>query len=245
MAIFDQSEFEIRCEWGRRGLQELAPVSDVVVVVDVLSFSTAVDIATARGAIVFPYPFKDDSAEAYADSVGAGVASNRLASNKRGDGFSLSPDSLRRIPDGYRLVLPSPNGAALCFSAGCRNLLTGCLRNASAVSEAAKRLGSTIAVIPAGETWDDGSLRPCLEDLIGAGSVIAGLPGRRSPEAELAVAAFERFANDLPAVLRSCASGKELIERGFATDVDLAAEHNVSRNAPVLKEGAFAGMKQL
>ncbi len=245
MAIFGQSEFDIRCEWGRRGLEELASVCGVVVVVDVLSFSTAVDIATARGATVFPYPLRDDSAAAYSDSVGG-----RLASSKRGGGFSLSPQSLLGISRGYRLVLPSPNGAALCFSAHCRNLLTACLRNAPAVSEAARRLvttnsGSAIAVIPAGETWDDGSLRPSLEDLIGAGSVIAGLPGRRSPEAELALAAFERFARDLPATLRACASGKELLERGFAADVDLAAQHNVSRNVPVLEDGAFVSMKQL
>lgn len=240
MAIFDQSEFDIRCEWGRRGLQELAPVSDVVIVVDVLSFSTAVDVATARGAMVFPYPLKDDSAAAYADSVGA-----KLASSRRAAGFSLSPDSLLAIPPEYRLVLPSPNGAALCFSARWRNLLTACLRNAPAVSEAAKRLGSMTAVIPSGETWDDGSLRPSLEDLIGAGSVIAGLPGRRSPEAEVALAVFERFARDLPATLRACASGKELIERGFSADVDLAAQHNVSPSAPILEHGAFVSMKQL
>lgn len=240
MATFNQSEFEIRCEWGRHGLEEIAPISEIVVVVDVLSFSTAVDIATSRGAIVFPYPFKNDSAAAYADSVGA-----NLASGKRGGGFSLSPDSLRSIPEGHKLVLPSPNGSALCFSAQCPYVLTPCLRNARAAAEAARRIGATIAVIPAGETWDDGSLRPSLEDLIGAGSVIAGLPGRRSPEAELAVAAFERFAHDLPAALRSCASGKELIERGFAADVDLAAELNVSGNVPVLKDGAFVSMKQL
>jgi len=240
VAIFDQSEFDIRCEWGRRGLQELAPLSNVVIIVDVLSFSTAVDIATSRGAMVFPYLVKDDSAAAYADSVGAA-----LASNARGGGFSLSPDSLRGVPEGHKLVLPSPNGSALSFSAQCTNLLTACLRNARAVSEAAKRLGDTIAVIPAGETWDDRTLRPSVEDLIGAGSVIAGLPGRRSPEAELALAAFERFAHNLPATLRACSSGKELIERGFATDVDLAAQHNVSKNVPIFKDRAFASMKQL
>ena len=32
----DQGEFDIRCEWGLRGVQTLAPISDVVVIVDVL-----------------------------------------------------------------------------------------------------------------------------------------------------------------------------------------------------------------
>jgi 2-phosphosulfolactate phosphatase len=103
---FDQAEFEIRCEWGAHGLRELAPISDVVVIVDVLSFTTAVEIATARGAMIFPYPLRGEAAASYADSVKAALASaDRLV------GFSLSPASLRTLPAGYRLVLPSPNGS--------------------------------------------------------------------------------------------------------------------------------------
>jgi 2-phosphosulfolactate phosphatase len=43
----------------------LAPVSDVVILVDVLSFTTALDIATSRRAVVFPYPRRDASASSY------------------------------------------------------------------------------------------------------------------------------------------------------------------------------------
>jgi len=59
--IFSQSDFDIRCEWGKQGVFVLAPVSDVVIIVDVLSFSTSVDIAVSQGAIVFPYPWRDDT----------------------------------------------------------------------------------------------------------------------------------------------------------------------------------------
>jgi 2-phosphosulfolactate phosphatase len=38
---FDQAEFELPCEWGLRGLRELAPVSDVVGLVDVMPLTTA------------------------------------------------------------------------------------------------------------------------------------------------------------------------------------------------------------
>src|SRR5947209_4340907 len=107
---FSQAEFEIRCEWGLRGLRDLAPISDVVIIVDVLSFSTALDVGTSRGGIIFPYPLKGDSAAAYAASLNA-----QLASAGRGVGFSLSPESLRFMEAGCRLVLPSPNGAALSF----------------------------------------------------------------------------------------------------------------------------------
>ena len=153
----------------------------------------------------------------------------------------MSPSVLQRLPSGYRLVLPSPNGSALCFAAHCPNLIAACLRNASAVALAAVRLGASFALVPAGETWASGDIRPSLEDLAGAGSVIACLPGRRSPEAEVAVAAFEHFRGNLRSALRECGSGKELIDRGFAADVDLAAQHDVSDNVPLLVDRAFLG----
>jgi len=119
---------------------------------------------------------------------------------------------------------PHPNGAALSFSVDHPTVLAGCLRNATAVAKTAARLGSTIAVIPAGETWSTGELRPSLEDWVGSGAVVAALSGRRSPEARLAAAAFSHFREGLLQALRESVSGKELIERGFGLDLDLAAE---------------------
>jgi 2-phosphosulfolactate phosphatase len=204
------------------------------VIVDVLSFTSAIDIATARGVVVFPYPLQDESAASYASSLDA-----HLASPDRGSGFSLSPASLCNIPAGYRMVLPSPNGAALSFSVDHPIVLAACLRNAAAVARAAARLGSTVALIPAGEMWPTGELRPCLEDWIGAGAVIDACPGTRSPEASLAAAAFRYFRDDLAGTLRASSSGKELIERGFGLDVELAGELNVSTNVPRLVTRAF------
>jgi 2-phosphosulfolactate phosphatase len=234
---FDQSEFDIRCEWGLAALREIGTVSDVVVIVDVLSFTTAVDIATACGAEVFPYPLKGKSAVEYASSLHA-----KLASVDRGVGVSLSPASLGNIPAGSRLVLPSPNGAALAFAADHPIVLGACLRNAAAVAQTAARLGSTIAVIPAGEMWATGEFRPSLEDWIGAGAVIAACPGRRSPESAIAAAAFDCVRRDLLRALQGSGSGKELIERGFGRDVELASELNVSMTAPRLVNRAFVSV---
>ena len=233
--LFDQAEYDLRCEWGLHGLLSLAPTSDVVVIVDVLSFSTAVDIAIANGASVLPYRWKDDSARRFADEKRALLASGRSVPGE----YSLSPASLRSIAAHTALVLPSPNGSALCLSATGILTFTACLRNAPAAARRISELGSRIALIPAGEKWSDGTLRPGLEDLIGAGAVLSELPGKPSPEAELAVAAFQRFRRDLYDAVSRCGSGRELIEKGFACDVEIAAEYSVSSSVPVLAGDRF------
>ncbi|HEX8990290.1 MAG TPA: 2-phosphosulfolactate phosphatase [Anaerolineales bacterium] len=233
---FDQQEFDIRCEWGEHGVAVLAPISDVVIIVDVLSFSTAVDIAVHQGATVFPYHWNDQRAEKFAAAIQAVLADPRRTKGK----YSLSPESLLHIQPGERIVLPSPNGAALTLAAKPRTVLAGCLRNARSVALAANRYGTRIAVIPAGERWkDDLSLRPSFEDLIGAGAIISHLTGSLSPEAMSAVAAFHEANSELGKHLRQCSSGKELIGRGFSEDVRLASELDSSDSVPIFIEDAF------
>lgn len=236
---YDQHDFNIRCEWGMRGLTTLAPICDVVVIVDVLSFTTSVDIATGRGAIVYPYSGPSGELNTFAASVGADVAGFR----RSGSRYSLSPSSLLKIPVGTSIVLPSPNGSTLTLAAPAMPVLAGCLRNARATAAAAAANGSHIAVIPAGERWrDDGSLRPSFEDLLGAGAVISYLAGKRSPEAEVAAAVFRAAAGDLAGLLRQCSSGRELLERGYADDVELAAQQNVNTQAAALIDGAYRAL---
>lgn len=235
-SYFDQHEFDVRCEWGLAGMAHLLPVSDVIVIVDVLSFTTCVDIAVANGALVYPFDGRGDAAAAYAAELDAHLARHRQVP---GSWYSLSPASLLDIPPGTRLVLPSPNGAALSLASGPLPTLSGCLRNAQAVALRAQSLGRRISVIAAGERWTDGSLRPGLEDLLGAGAVIDHLTGRRSPEAAAAWAAYRELKDNLVENLAQCSSGKELAGRGYSQDVALAAALNDSQFAPILVAGAY------
>lgn len=234
--IFDQAEFDICCEWGEQGVTNLAPISDVLIVVDVLSFSTCVEIATNNGAIIFPYQWKDKSALNYALSVNAELASSE---RKLTNDYSLSPSSLVNIPANTRLVLPSPNGATITLSAQQTQVLTGCLRNCEAVANFAQKYGKRISVIPAGERWNNRSLRPALEDIIGAGAILSYLKGTFSPEAKAAIVVFQSTKDDLLSTLKSCISGKELIAKGFAKDVELSAAYNISKCVPLFANNAY------
>jgi 2-phosphosulfolactate phosphatase len=232
---FDQREFDIRCEWGEQGVVHLAPVSDAVIIVDVMSFTTCVSIATARGVTVFPYRWNDDSRVAFARSVGA-----ELAGPRGEERFSLSPASLLQVPRGTRLVLPSPNGSALTLATGRTPTFAGCLRNSRAVALAATHYGRRVSIIPAGERWkEDHTLRPAFEDLVGAGAIIQHLTGTMSPEARLAVDAFRGAASDLCTRLKECSSGKELIAMGFEEDIFLIAQIDADDCAPVMRDGAY------
>lgn len=238
---FDQSGFDVRCEWGENGVRHLAPGADVVVIVDVLSFSTCAEIANSRGAIVFPYRWKDESAAAFAASVNAELAGVR----RGGDGYSLSPASLINISAGTRLALPSPNGSALSLATGATPTLTACLRNCGAVATAAMMYGPRVAVVPAGERWEDGSLRPAFEDWVGAGALISHLVGSLAPEARAALSAYLNVKSDLGHTLKQCGSGRELIERGFERDVEIASELDISDCAPTLVDGAYIDLYDL
>jgi 2-phosphosulfolactate phosphatase len=239
--VYTQAGYDIRIEWGLEGVDALAEVCGVLVVVDVLSFSTAVDVAVARGARILPLPYRDERAAAAASAAGAVLAGARS--------WTLRPSSLVDIPAGTLLALASPNGATLCAraaSAGAR-VLAGCLRNARAVAERAMTVadGRPIGVIAAGERWNTGGrpMRPALEDHLGAGAVAAALlvlgAGSASPEATVAAGAA-LAVHDFPRTIADCVSGRELIKWGHPDDVRLASEADVSKAAPLLVNGVFA-----
>lgn len=238
-----------RFEWGLAGAAELGRSCAVLVVVDVLSFTTALDVAVGRGIRVHPFPW-GEQAEAYADRIGAAVAVGRRALSKAHP-WSLSPASLVRAPVVADLVLPSPNGSAICAAAGATGtpVIAACLRNAPAVVRWLRERGygetdRPVGVIASGERWPDGTLRPCVEDLLGAATVLDGLsdaPGRLSVEAAVTLAALAAVP-DPTAAVRGCVSGRELVARGFGADVDVAVEIGSSATVPMIEHGAFTNV---
>lgn len=259
-----QDRHPVRLEWGLHGARSLtsyavsrgSPV--IAVVVDVLSFTTSVSVALDLGIGVHPYRWRDDSARAFADTHGAVLARPRSATHS-GGGFSLSPASFRAAAQAAThrppaVVLPSPNGSTITaeLATAGATVVAGSLRNRVALAAwLVGRLESTgpgAVVVPAGERWPDGSLRPAVEDLWGAGAVAAAVLDRLehragpllvSPEARAAVVAFDAVRGEIGAALAACASGRELEEQGWADDVAIAAELDSSRVVPVLHDGLF------
>lgn len=240
-----QSAYAVRFDWGATGAAAIADGAQLAVVVDVLSFTTTLSVAAERGVTVFPYRWRDGSAAEYAAERGATLAGERTDPS----GVSLSPASVLAAPELDRLVLPSPNGSSISFGlAGSGLTVVGaCLRNRAAVASwLAPRLGSgsRLAVVAAGERWPDGALRPAVEDLWGAGAVLAALAGLGigglSPEAEQAAAAFAAAEPRIGRLLSDSASGRELAAIGFGDDAAVAAELDATDVVPVLEGEAFA-----
>jgi len=257
-----QDRHVVRLDWGPAGAELLtryAVASGAAVsalVVDVLSFTTCVTVGVDAGMRIHPYRWRDQTAAAYAREHGATLAKPRSQTGPEA-GISLSPSSVRAAAGVRDLVLPSPNGStisALLADAGAE-VVAASLRNRSAVAEwlvgrleSERRRPSAVVVVPAGERWSDGSLRLAVEDLWGAGAVVAALLSRLehragplllSPEAALAGAAWLAVEGRATDALRACASGRELIEQGWPDDVDVAAEVDTSDVVPLLRDGVY------
>jgi 2-phosphosulfolactate phosphatase len=233
----------ITAEWGLHGVDAAKrSKAAVTIIVDVLSFSTCVDVAISRRAMVVPFPHGDiDAAAREATRLGARLAYPRNA----GQQLSLSPASLATLAATDRVLLPSPNGSMLSHAAAAStgHVLCGALRNARAVAAAALQLAGNdgcIAVIAAGERWPDKTLRPAIEDLLGAGAILAALTMADADlSAEAHLFAHAARTSDVAALVRASVSGRELIDRGYGVDVDMAVDRDCSDAVPILRDGCY------
>jgi 2-phosphosulfolactate phosphatase len=224
----------VELEWGPMGARTLAERCDAIVLVDILSFTTSVTVAVRRGVTVWPHAWGADGAELLAREIGAVLARGRSTR----EGPTLSPVSLLDLAPGTRLILPSPNGSGIAHTVSAAGIpvYAACLRNVAAVVSALEG-AEQVGLVPAGERWPDGTLRPCYEDFIGAGALAAGLGAHESGASPDAQAAALAYLKRRP--LAECPSGAELIDRGFLGDVQLAEELDVDHVVPVLRDGRF------
>jgi 2-phosphosulfolactate phosphatase len=256
VTVFEQDGFDLRIEWSLDGVRALGPHCAVLIIVDVLVFTTTVDVVVEQGARVLPMPWKDERAAEAAEKAGATLTPSGLV-RVGGDhpsgvvaqtgGRTLRPSSLSGLSPDTFLAIATPNGGTLSAAAGetGATVLAGCLRNASAVAAAASKLAGDrpIGVIPAGERWktDAAPLRPSIEDYLGAAAIAAAITGRSapSPEAMLAIQTYHSVAEKVPELLAGSISGRELAAAGVPDDVVIASAVDASDTVPVLRDGVY------
>ena len=94
---------------------------------------------------------------------------------------------------------------------------------------------------PARWNDDNRSLRPALEDIFGAGAILASFGDKSmSPESSGAIGLYEKLKNAPEMYLLDSVSGRELVNMGFKRDVEISSQLNVSTFVPVFNDGCYA-----
>jgi 2-phosphosulfolactate phosphatase len=206
---FDQSDYQVRLEWGVDGLARLAP-SDVVVVVDVLRFSSTVTQAIERGETVAL------DAAAHAVSLnGAAVAEAAAAS-----AGTVLLGSLRNAAAVARTVM------AIQHERGDRTSIAviACGERVSGEPDALLRF-AVEDLLGAGAVID------ALADL--------GID-HSSPDAAVAGEGFRSLRGAARHLLTASGSGRELDAAGRSDEVLAAAAVDAASAVPVLRDGVFS-----
>jgi 2-phosphosulfolactate phosphatase len=205
---FDQRRYQVRHEWGVAGLDRLAP-ADIVVVVDVLRFSTTVVDRVADGD-----PVALDGAAHAVSLNGAAVA--QAASEA---GAVVMMGCLRNA------------------SAVARAILDEQQRRGERTSVAVIAAGESTGPEPDARVRfavEDQLGAGAIIDALGALGI-----DHTSPEAAAACEAFRGLRGAVRHLLTASGSGQELLDRDLRDEVLNAAAVDTASVVPVLRDGTF------
>nr|MBA4405257.1 2-phosphosulfolactate phosphatase [Nanoarchaeum sp.] len=247
---------EVKLDWGTEGLNFAVKNNNIVVVVDVLRFSSAVVTAIANGFVIYPIS-NFEKGKIFADSIGAEISGETGKSK-----FSLSPLSFLKNRDNKnkKVVLYSPNGAACCelVKNGCIAYI-GSLLNAKVVGKQAFKIAKNknlnVTIVAAGEkratisgekvlyTKENSRRVFAVEDYLGCGAIISYINLPKSPEAEICESAFVGLKDKLKELLFNSFSGRYLMQNNKSKDVDFVSQLNYYNVIPVISKGKIDLLK--
>jgi 2-phosphosulfolactate phosphatase len=210
-SAFDQSRYQVRMDWGAAGLARLAP-ADVVVVVDVLRFSTTVIDAVERGE-----DYALDAA-AHAFSINGAAAAEAAAES----GAVVLLGALRNATAVAAAVLAEQERRAV--------------RTSIAIIAAGELTGRDAATTVRFAVEDQLGAGAII-DALGVLGV-----DHTSPEAAVACEAFRALRGATKHLLTASGSGLELIELGRRDEVLAAAARDAASVVPVLRDGVFSAL---
>lgn len=207
---FDQSRYQVRFEWGVDGLARLED-SEVVVVVDVLRFSSTVVARLDAG-----------------ETVPLDAAAQAVLLN--GAAVAHAAAALDHAP---LVVLGSLRNAAAVAAAALAEQHRRGARTSIAVI-AAGELVSDADGAPLRVAVEDLLGAGAVIDALSTLGV-----DHTSPEAAAACEAFRGLRGAVRHLLTASGSGQDLIERGLRDQVLAASEVDASASVPALRSGVF------
>lgn len=198
-----------------------------MVVFDVLRATTTLAAALAAGVSeIRVFGSLDGAARAAAAHVGPRIlCGEENCLPPAGFDLGNSPGAFRReLHAGQVAYMSTTNGTrAMVAARSARTLLAGAIVNASAVARAVAATGDDVTLLCAGTGGE-----VAMEDLLGAGAVIAALdrltPFR--PDSDAALVArrlFQAAVPELRAALTETRGGRNVIAAGLVPDIDFAA----------------------
>jgi len=205
---FDQSRYQVRFEWGTAGLERVA-ASDVVVVVDVLRFSSTVVGRLEAGTTVAL------DADAHAVSLNGAAVAERAAES--GSLVLLGALTNAAAVADAVLVEQRARGARTSILVLAAGELTSREPGAALRFAVEDQLGAGAVI-----------------DALGALGI-----DHTSPEAAAAGEAFRGLRSAVRHLLTASGSGQELIERGSRDEVLSAARVDAAASVPTLRDGIF------
>lgn len=172
--------------------------------------------------------------------------------------LGLSAHAISAVDAGASLEVAGDDDAAAVLARAAADtgahVIAGGLRNAAAVAahvlavQRARAERTSIALVAAGhlDDGDSATLRFAVEDLLGAGAVIAALGDlgidHASPDAAVAGEGFRALAGAVRHLLTASGTGRALAADGGRDAVLAAAARDAASVVPVLRDGAFVGV---
>ena len=167
--------------------------------------------------------------------------------------LGLTAHALSAVEHGAALDLAGDDdpaaAVALAAEAAGAHVVVGGLRNAAAVADhvlavqRARGERTSISIVAAGYPDGDEAVRFAVDDLLGAGAVIAALGDlgidHASPDAAVAGEGFRALGGAVRHLLTASGTGRALAADGGRDGVLHAAARDAASVVPVLRDGVF------
>lgn len=227
----------------REDLDPARVAGKVVVVIDIL-FATSTIVHALAGAVAAIWPARD---QAHADALarqrpGALLAGEYGARTLPGCAPATPLALVRRLGDAREVVYCTTNGTrAFAAAAAALEVYAGALTNAAALAGhiAHAHPGRGVLLVCAGSMG-----RFCLEDFIGAGSLVSRLRAAgdyAASDAAMAAELASIAAAGVPGVLSRSRTGRVLDGLGLDQEIEAAALADSCTVVPVLRDGCLVG----